>query len=69
MSIGVRLIRASLSLRKRATFPCGGRAARESVTLVKPGLSTATTFLPTVHGFDEFFDNLYQLNAEDQSSA
>jgi arylsulfatase A-like enzyme len=23
-------------------------------------------FLPTVHGFDEFFGNLYQLNAEEE---
>ena len=23
-------------------------------------------FLPTVHGFDEFYDNLYHLNAEEE---
>ena len=28
--------------------------------------ATRTTFLPTVHGFDEFFGNLYHLNAEEE---
>jgi len=29
-------------------------------------LATATKYLPTVHGFDEFFGNLYHLNAEEE---
>ena len=28
--------------------------------------ATATNILPTVHGFDEFFGNLYHLNAEEE---
>ena len=28
--------------------------------------ATVDDFLPTVHGFDEFFGNLYHLNAEDE---
>ena len=38
----------------------------------RPGSSARTTsatcnkFLPTVHGFDEFFGNLYHLNAEEE---
>ena len=28
--------------------------------------ATATSILPTVHGFDEFFGNLYHLNAEEE---
>src|SRR5213595_2752794 len=39
---------------------------------MRPGSSARTTsvtrneFLPTVHGFDEFFGNLYHLNAEEE---
>ena len=29
-------------------------------------METATNILPTVHGFDEFFGNLYHLNAEEE---
>jgi arylsulfatase len=32
----------------------------------KNHLGDANEFLPTVHGFDEFFGNLYHLNAEDE---
>src|SRR3954452_5059982 len=32
----------------------------------KNHLGDRNEFLPTVHGFDEFFGNLYHLNAEDQ---
>ena len=28
--------------------------------------ATATSILPTAHGFDEFFGNLYHLNAEEE---
>ncbi len=28
--------------------------------------ATATNILPTKHGFDEFFGNLYHLNAEEE---
>ena len=31
----------------------------------KNHLGDRNEFLPTVHGFDEFFDNLYHLNAEE----
>ncbi|MEA2768066.1 MAG: hypothetical protein QOD93_1028 [Acetobacteraceae bacterium] len=33
----------------------------------KNHLSDRNEFLPTVHGFDEFFGNLYHLNAEEES--
>ena len=32
----------------------------------KNHLGDANDFLPTVHGFDQFFGNLYHLNAEDE---
>ena len=32
----------------------------------KNHLGDLNTFLPTVHGFDEFFGNLYHLNAEEE---
>ena len=32
----------------------------------KNHLGDRNEFLPTVHGFDEFFGNLYHLNAEDE---
>jgi len=32
----------------------------------KNHLGDLNMFLPTVHGFDEFFGNLYHLNAEDE---
>ena len=28
--------------------------------------ATVTNILPTVHGFDEFYGNLYHLNAEEE---
>jgi arylsulfatase len=34
----------------------------------KNHLGDRNEFLPTVHGFDEFFGNLYHLNAEDEPS-
>ena len=33
---------------------------------VRTTLATATSTLPTVNGFDEFFGNLYHLNAEEE---
>ena len=33
----------------------------------KNHLGDRNEFLPTVHGFDEFFGNLYHLNAEEES--
>ena len=32
----------------------------------KNHLGDLNKFLPTVHGFDEFFGNLYHLNAEEE---
>jgi arylsulfatase A-like enzyme len=32
----------------------------------KNHLGDRNKFLPTVHGFDEFFGNLYHLNAEEE---
>ncbi len=32
----------------------------------KNHLGDRNEFLPTVHGFDEFFGNLYHLNAEEE---
>ena len=34
----------------------------------KNHLGDRNEFLPTVHGFDEFFGNLYHLNAEEEPS-
>ena len=59
----------------RADRPTG-RRSRPSPSLLKPlGYATGqfgknhlgdlNKFLPTVHGFDEFFGNLYHLNAEE----
>ena len=53
------------------------RKTRRSPSLLKPhGYATGqfgknhlgdrNEFLPTVHGFDEFFGNLYHLNAEEE---
>ncbi len=44
----------------------------EDTSATRPGSSartisaTSTNILPTVHGFDEFFGNLYHLNAEEE---
>jgi len=35
----------------------------------KNHLGDRNEFLPTVHGFDEFFGNLYHLNAEEEDKA
>ena len=35
-------------------------------SLVRTTWETANEFLPTEHGFDEFFGNLYHLNAEEE---
>ena len=35
----------------------------------KNHLGDRNEFLPTVHGFDEFFGNLYHLNAEEEPGA
>jgi len=43
--------------------PQGYRTAQ----IGKNHLGDRNKFLPTVHGFDEFFGNLYHLNAEEES--
>jgi arylsulfatase A-like enzyme len=35
----------------------------------KNHLGDLNKYLPTVHGFDEFFGNLYHLNAEEEARA
>jgi arylsulfatase len=42
--------------------PLGYRTAQFG----KNHLGDRNEFLPTVHGFDEFYGNLYHLNAEDE---
>jgi arylsulfatase A-like enzyme len=42
--------------------PCGYRTAQHG----KNHLGDRNEFLPTVHGFDEFYGNLYHLNAEEE---
>ena len=32
----------------------------------EPSRATATSILPALHGFDEFYGNLYHLNAEEE---
>ena len=44
-------------LKPRATRP---------VSSARITWATATSICPTVHGFDEFFGNLYHLNAEEE---
>ena len=43
-----------------------GRRATRPASSARTTSATATSMLPTTHGFDEFFGNLYHLNAEEE---
>ena len=45
---------------------CSSRSATPPASSARTTSATATSILPTVHGFDEFFGNLYHLNAEEE---
>ena len=45
---------------------CSRISATSPVSSAKIMSAIATRRLPTVHGFDEFFGNLYHLNAEEE---
>ena len=50
----------------RPSPSCSSRRATRPAQFGKNHLGDRNEFLPTVHGFDEFFGNLYHLNAEDE---
>ena len=45
---------------------CSSRSATRPGQFGKNHLGDRNEFLPTVHGFDEFYGNLYHLNAEEE---
>ena len=45
---------------------CSSRSATPPASSARTTSATATSSCPTVHGFDEFFGNLYHLNAEEE---
>ena len=45
---------------------CSSRSATRPASSARTTSATGTSILPTVHGFDEFFGNLYHLNAEEE---
>ncbi len=49
----------------RRSPSCSSRSAMPPASSARTTSATATSILPTVHGFDEFFGNLYHLNAEE----
>ena len=54
---------------RRKTRPspkCSSRSATPPASSARTILATGMSILPTVHGFDEFFGNLYHLNAEEE---
>ena len=52
--------------RTRRSRTCCGRWDTQPGSLAKTTSVTRTSILPTMHGFDEFFGNLYHLNAEEE---
>ena len=52
--------------RTRRSPSCSSRSAMRPAQFGKNHLGDRNEFLPTVHGFDEFFGNLYHLNAEEE---
>ena len=52
--------------RTRRSPSCSSHSATSTGQFGKNHLGDRNEFLPTVHGFDEFFGNLYHLNAEDE---
>ena len=52
---------------RRGTSPSPRPSSRSATPpYLKNHLGDRNEFLPTVHGFDEFFGNLYHLNAEEE---
>ena len=59
--------RRSACRRKTRRSPsCSSRWATRPGSSARTTWATATSILPTAHGFDEFFGNLYHLNAEEE---
>ena len=54
------------SARIRRSRSCSSRSAMRPVSSARTTSAISNQFLPTVHGFDEFFGNLYHLNAEEE---
>ena len=50
----------------RRSPSCSSRSATVTGQFGKNHLGDKDEFLPTLHGFDEFFGNLYHLNAEEE---
>ena len=51
---------------RRRSPSCSSRHGYATGQFGKNHLGDLNEFLPTVHGFDEFFGNLYHLNAEEE---
>jgi len=61
--------RARPSAFSQETLPSPKRSSRSAMppaSSARTISAIATKYLPTVHGFDEFFGNLYHLNAEEE---
>ena len=59
--------RRSACRRKTRPSPsCSSRSATRRASSARTTWATGTSILPTVHGFDEFYGNLYHLNAEEE---
>ena len=52
--------------RTRRSPSCSSRWATPPGSSARTTSATCNKYLPTVHGFDEFFGNLYHLNAEEE---
>jgi arylsulfatase len=65
--VGMPGATVGLQARIRRSPRCSSRSATPLVSSGRTTSATATN-LPTVHGFDEFFGNLYHLNAEKSRS-
>ena len=60
-------VRRSACRRKtRRLQNCSSRSAMRPANSARTILGDRNEFLPTVHGFDEFYGNLYHLNAEEE---
>ncbi len=65
--VGIPGATMGLSARRRHHGRAASRTrATPRASSARTTSAIATSFLPTVHGFDEFFGNLYHLNAEEE---
>jgi len=55
-----------LQAEDRPSPNCSSRSATPPASSARTISAIANEFLPTAHGFDEFFGNLYHLNAEEE---